>query len=323
MRANSEFGEQKIWQPTSTSRPPAGTVFSGGCRLNPIRLSLPVGAETRPVLIGEGGSPGRTLKEGAMTRPLMVCRIALTALALAPAGCAVPDRIGEGVFATGRTCEVHAVPLRLDMVPVTFGFPAPCPAEDQAEAARFPNAATTFHGGCAVVSPDRAAVVRFCPECRLAEAAWRGEADRRAAAARAGAAGEGADPTRLAGEYRAGGPLTDYQLVLREDGSYRFTWSGCLGACGTASGAWSASGGAVALTARDLGGLRAGVAPARLIVVGLGPHRLLVREEDRARYDEGGPSRFYCYHTAEAIDAVDEACRRREAGPPGASERPR
>jgi hypothetical protein len=284
------FGEQKIWQPTSTSRPPAGTVFSGGCRLNPIRLSLPVGAETRPVLIGEGGSPGRTLKEGAMTRPLMVCRIALTALALAPAGCAVPDRIGEGVFATGRTCEV---------------------------------AATTFHGGCAVVSPDRAAVVRFCPECRLAEAAWRGEADRRAAAARAGAAGEGADPTRLAGEYRAGGPLTDYQLVLREDGSYRFTWSGCLGACGTASGAWSASGGAVALTARDLGGLRAGVAPARLIVVGLGPHRLLVREEDRARYDEGGPSRFYCYHTAEAIDAVDEACRRREAGPPGASERPR
>jgi hypothetical protein len=88
-------------------------------------------------------------------------------------GCDAPDeKTVRDATGTATVCEVHGVPLREDVVAVSFGKPAYYPESEEARRKEFPHARTSCHGGCMVQEPTRARV-RYCPECRKAEAAWR------------------------------------------------------------------------------------------------------------------------------------------------------
>ncbi|RYX84694.1 hypothetical protein EON83_08645 [bacterium] len=70
-------------------------------------------------------------------------------------------------------CELHKTPLQVDEVSITYGlvgFPAGYYEASQRE---FPNANSSLVGGC-IIAPDspKAQAVKFCPQCREAEANW-------------------------------------------------------------------------------------------------------------------------------------------------------
>lgn len=75
-------------------------------------------------------------------------------------------------------CSVHKVRLLESEVPVRYGLIVFSQAYRRAER-RFPNSRSFVLGGC-VVLPDntKTSVVRYCPQCREAEADWHAAAGR-------------------------------------------------------------------------------------------------------------------------------------------------
>lgn len=80
-----------------------------------------------------------------------------------------------------KTCSVHHIPMRIELVPVYYGLPPglePGSPEEraqseyrEAEESRFPNAPTFVRGFC-TVSSEKQAEVYVCPLCRKARNAW-------------------------------------------------------------------------------------------------------------------------------------------------------
>lgn len=70
----------------------------------------------------------------------------------------------------GAVCEIHGVPLLVDIVPISFGKPDTDSESEQHQL--FPNARSSVGGGCGVQGPRRARV-SYCPECRKMEIVWR------------------------------------------------------------------------------------------------------------------------------------------------------
>lgn len=70
-------------------------------------------------------------------------------------------------------CEVHGVTLQVEMTPISYGLMTiESPQEQQVRQNQFPHAGHAF-GGC-IVAPNspRSAIIKFCPQCRLAEEQW-------------------------------------------------------------------------------------------------------------------------------------------------------
>jgi hypothetical protein len=97
--------------------------------------------------------------------------IALLALLLLP-GCVGIEPL-SGLYP--RNCEVHGTLLRGDTVDIGYGLPAKIAMRDwlELEKAHFPHANRYVPGGCCSY-PDspRLARVKYCPDCRKAEARW-------------------------------------------------------------------------------------------------------------------------------------------------------
>jgi len=70
-------------------------------------------------------------------------------------------------------CAVYGEPRQLDRVPVVYGLLGYNPGYLDARRRRFPNANTSYAGGCVTTphSPQEKAVY-YCPECREAERRW-------------------------------------------------------------------------------------------------------------------------------------------------------
>ncbi len=72
------------------------------------------------------------------------------------------------------TCSVHKVKLQEEEVPVRYGLIRFSADYIAAKNELFPNAKSFVLGGC-IVSPTNAKTrnVKYCPQCRAAESAWR------------------------------------------------------------------------------------------------------------------------------------------------------
>jgi hypothetical protein len=68
-------------------------------------------------------------------------------------------------------CELHALPLREDTIPIRYGRPKFNLKEREARQKLFPHANSFYRGGCIVREAKRARV-SYCPECRKAETEW-------------------------------------------------------------------------------------------------------------------------------------------------------
>jgi hypothetical protein len=79
-----------------------------------------------------------------------------------------PRPLGNGYPAA---CPVHGTPLREDVVPIVYGAPMIVPELARAMRTEFPLASTHVSGGCCV-GYARRHEVKFCPDCRTAEAKW-------------------------------------------------------------------------------------------------------------------------------------------------------
>lgn len=88
--------------------------------------------------------------------------------------CTIPDQADPGCILkdssesarAGKACEVHARPLRLDIVPIHYGIVG-CNVGTNGDSRKFPNARVCYSGGC-VVGPQRWAEVACCDKCRAA-----------------------------------------------------------------------------------------------------------------------------------------------------------
>ena len=82
-------------------------------------------------------------------------------------GCVVPDP--DQRAKVGSRCEVHhGERLRLDLVPIHYGFVTFIPGRNsEDERKRFPNAWPWAGGGC-VAGPQKFTEVAYCRECRVA-----------------------------------------------------------------------------------------------------------------------------------------------------------
>jgi hypothetical protein len=69
-------------------------------------------------------------------------------------------------------CELHGTRMRVDVIPIVYGYPPPGYDIDRVEEeAIFPNAADVFVGGC-LGGEETHARVTYCPRCRAEKAAW-------------------------------------------------------------------------------------------------------------------------------------------------------
>jgi hypothetical protein len=68
-------------------------------------------------------------------------------------------------------CQVHDVATKADEVPIAYGLMAFQPGFLEARRSEFPNANSRVVGGCIIMEADRERV-RYCDECRKAEASW-------------------------------------------------------------------------------------------------------------------------------------------------------
>src|SRR5688572_21072703 len=88
---------------------------------------------------------------------------------------ALPDTITLDPAMWPRDCPVHQIALRPDTVRISYGFPGEGGVPEWLEAMKtqFPYAETTATGGCCSGPgfPTRARI-KYCPECRVAEARW-------------------------------------------------------------------------------------------------------------------------------------------------------
>jgi len=68
-------------------------------------------------------------------------------------------------------CPVHGTALREDVVPIVYGRPMIVPGLYRAMRTEFPLAGSHVSGGCCVGFARRHEV-KYCPDCRTAEAKW-------------------------------------------------------------------------------------------------------------------------------------------------------
>ncbi len=78
----------------------------------------------------------------------------------------------------GKVCEVHKIPLRTGVVPISYGKPDTRAEVTEARQKSFPHAQSSINNGC-LVKDAKWARVSFCPECRKAEAKWEEEQERK------------------------------------------------------------------------------------------------------------------------------------------------
>lgn len=78
----------------------------------------------------------------------------------------------------GKVCEVHKIPLRTGVVPISYGKPDTRTEVTEARQNLFPHAQSSINNGC-VVKDAKWARVSFCPECRKAETKWKEEQERK------------------------------------------------------------------------------------------------------------------------------------------------
>jgi hypothetical protein len=84
-----------------------------------------------------------------------------------------PERILESYHFIEKTaCEVHGVPMPIEVIPIVGGYPPPgYDIDRREEELKFPNAHDVFAGGCIPI-PETHARVTYCPVCRRAKASW-------------------------------------------------------------------------------------------------------------------------------------------------------
>jgi hypothetical protein len=71
-------------------------------------------------------------------------------------------------------CALHKVPMKREVVPIQYGFPAHSNGFVAARKNRFPNATPYLEGGCCV-GPDRTARVFRCERCIEEQKTWEAE----------------------------------------------------------------------------------------------------------------------------------------------------
>lgn len=69
-------------------------------------------------------------------------------------------------------CAVHHTPLRVELMPIQYGFPIATPTDiAEGRSALFPHALKEVSGGCEVMMA-RYQRASFCSGCRIAREAW-------------------------------------------------------------------------------------------------------------------------------------------------------
>lgn len=86
-------------------------------------------------------------------------------------------KVDVDVTEPGKICEVHRIPLRTGVVPISYGKPDTTTERMEAQK-RFPHARSSYNNGC-VEKDAKWARVSFCPECRKAEAKWEEDQERK------------------------------------------------------------------------------------------------------------------------------------------------
>jgi hypothetical protein len=101
---------------------------------------------------------------------------------------------------------------------------------------------------------------------------------------------EGVDAVKakeLVGEYYCGdGYGYNLDLILKEGGRFKCTWSGCLGVYGRSSGGWSVDREGVKLAPESADGTLKDRPLARLRVVRFREHYLLLQDKNRGWFDD-------------------------------------
>lgn len=109
---------------------------------------------------------------------------------------------------------------------------------------------------------------------------------------------------QLAGEYRTFG-TTGFILELNADETFKCEWRGCLGLYGTCTGKWSLDHDGIVPTTSAADGMFQEHPLAKLRIVSLQGHYLLVEEKYMGLFEEHGVGELYCFRQQPAEAAVN------------------